>query len=71
MKSCLEMRDKVVDNVMTPLESVYMLDDTTHIDKKTMTTVSITAPAPVVSTANYTDHPHGSFEGASVQGEKR
>ena len=37
------MRDKTVEDAMTPLESVYMLNINSIIDKETMQDVSISA----------------------------
>lgn len=36
VKSALEMRDKVVDDIMTPLESVFMLSHDATIDRQSM-----------------------------------
>lgn len=44
VKSALEMRDKVVENIMTPLESVFMLDLQQNIDRKVMNEVSTPSP---------------------------
>jgi Mg2+/Co2+ transporter CorC len=41
VKSCLEMRDKVVEGIMTPLESVFMLSYEDRIDKKTMNNIVV------------------------------
>jgi hypothetical protein len=42
----LEMRDKVVNDVMTPLESVFMLEHGSRLDRKTMNSVGLT-PLPL------------------------
>jgi ankyrin repeat/SOCS box protein 13/metal transporter CNNM len=39
--SCLEMRDKVVEAIMTPLESVFMLSYDAHIDEKVMDNIKL------------------------------
>lgn len=41
VKSCLEMRDKVVEGIMTPLESVFMMSYDSQIDKKTMNNIVV------------------------------
>jgi ankyrin repeat/SOCS box protein 13/metal transporter CNNM len=41
VKSCLEMRDKVVEAIMTPLESVFMLSYDAHIDEKVMDNIKL------------------------------
>ena len=40
MQSALEMRDKTVKDVMTPIESVYMLEVSGAINRKTVKEVS-------------------------------
>ena len=40
VQSALEMRDKTVGDVMTPLESVFMLEISGNINRKTLKEVS-------------------------------